>query len=413
MGEGIIRRAHLAPGSHSRARRVRGLAAVRPFGFAVAAGVALALVWAPLYALACAVSGVQAYQATSTEVGTAMDIAAAGKLGAAYPTMPPLEKGYPAAERLAAPVPCVVLKAIGYVEGSWRQAAGSVPAGSTGPVKQSQSCGYGIMQITSGMRQPGELPEETQLRIASDYRFNIGWAAKVLADKWNGGDFLDAVVGNRDPAVAEDWYYATWAYNQFTFRNNPNNPDFPWPRPAFNGTLSRTNYPYQELVWGFAANPPREGGRLLWDPVPLTLPPREQVGETPGPVPQPSPSHPAGCRLLYTEPSVLELSLPVDSAPVTRAVTLAALGGPATVPWQLAPATASWLRVGPASGPVLPAHLSVQVDPRGLRPGVHNATVGLNAPTGGYPAGQLVVSLRVEPPARFFFPWVPRRVVGR
>lgn len=255
----------------------------------------LGLVWQPLYALACAVTGAQAYQASSAEVGAAMDLAARGQLGGSYPGIPPLEKGYPAAGAVNAPVPCVILKAIGYVEASWRQAMGSVPVGSTGPAKQSASCGYGIMQITSGMREPGELPPDVQQQIASDYRYNVAWGAKMLADKWNGMDFLKAAVGDRDPAVAEHWYYAVWAYNNFTFKNNPNNPDYPWPRPTFDGSQSRTNYPYQELVWGYAANPPKEGGRPLWAAAPLALPKREDIGTTPGPIPSPANTRLAAC----------------------------------------------------------------------------------------------------------------------
>ena len=29
------------------------------------------------------------------------------------------------------------------------------------------------------------------------------------------------IVGNRDPAVIEDWYYALWGYNGFAFKNHP------------------------------------------------------------------------------------------------------------------------------------------------------------------------------------------------
>ena len=169
-----------------------------------AAGLAAALVWQPLYVFACALTGVQARQASSPEVALAMEQAVISRLGPGYPTLPPLEKG-PNKTLVSAAVPCVLAKSIGFVEGSWRQAAGSVPVGVVGPVKQSPSCGYGIMQITSGMRNPGELPADVQLRIADDYRYNIGWGAKVLAEKWNAADFFNATIGDRDPAVAEHW----------------------------------------------------------------------------------------------------------------------------------------------------------------------------------------------------------------
>ncbi len=356
----------------------------------------------PLNALACAVSGAQGYQASSTEVATAMELAAVSRLSASYPPLPPLETS---SGPLIAPVPCVLLKATGYLEGSWRQAVASVPVGQTGPVRQSASCGYGIMQITSGMRQPGELPIEVQQRIASDYRYNIGWGAKMLAEKWNAMDFFGAVVGDRDPRVAEDWYYAVWAYNQFNFKNNPSNPDYPWPRPPFDGTQSKTNYPYQELVWGLAANPPREGGRPLWEPVALTLPKGEEIGETPGPIPEPSPSHGSVCRTLFAEPGSLELTVQADAAPLTRAI---ALGGTVnSVPWQATAPPERWLRLSPVSGAALPAQITVTIDPRGLRTGAYRAAIPFAA-GGGYTPFSLTVSLVVESSVRWFFPYVPR-----
>jgi len=254
------------------------------------------LLWQPAYALACALAeDTQAYQPTVVEMRAALEDGARGQLGAAYPALPKLEMG-PSATPVVAEMPCVILKSIAWMEGGWQQAVGSVPEGGTGPVKRSPSCGYGTMQITSGMRNPGELPPDVQQRIGADYRFNVAWGAQVLAEKWNVGDFFGAVVGDRNPSVAEHWYYAVWAYNQFNFRNNPNNPDFPTTRPAFDGTQSKTNYPYQELVWGYLAHPPKRGGVPLWAPRVLALPDRALVGQTPGPLPAPAAPNPATCQ---------------------------------------------------------------------------------------------------------------------
>jgi hypothetical protein len=356
------------------------------------------------------VNGALAYQAGSVEVASAIELSVIGKMPSGYPTPPPLETG--SGQTVPAPVPCVLVKAIGYVEGSWRQAAGSVPAGSTGPVKQSGSCGYGIMQITSGMRNPDELPADVQAHIASDYRYNIAYGARLFADKWNAGDFLGAVVGNRDPNIAEDWYYATWSYNNFAFRNNPNNPDYPWPRPAFDGSQSRTNYPYQELVFGLAAHPPLEGGRPLWDAVPLTLPPREGITNPPGPILEPSPSHTSLCRTIWSDPASLEVRASPDGAAVTRQVNLA--GTASSAAWQ-AIGSATWLRVAAGSTAGLPGQATVVIDPKGMRPGSYSAALVVSAAAGGYSTLYLPVTLTIEGSAatRFFFPWLPRSFRGR
>jgi len=209
--------------------------------------------------------------------------------------LPDLESGYPEKTLVSPSIPCVLLKAIGYVESSWHQARPDVPRGDTGETYVSSWCGYGVMQITSGMRNPGELPSDVQQKIAEGYTYNIGWGAKMLADKWNYAAGDTAVVGNRDPQVAENWYYAVWAYNYWGWKNNPNNPDFPWPRQPFDGSQSRTDYPYQELVWGYAAHSPSEGGARLWEAVPLSLPTNEDIGSEPGWIDTPQPSHQSPC----------------------------------------------------------------------------------------------------------------------
>ena len=249
---------------------------------------------------ACAVTGSSSYQPLISEAITAFHNAGSNNLGPGYPSLPSLEGG-------STSIPCVLLKAIAYVESSWHQARWFIPRGSTGETVVSSSCGYGVMQITSGMQNPGDLPVDVQQKIAEDYVYNIGWGAKMLADKWNVGDYFGATVGNRDPAVAENWYYAVWAYHYWGWRNNPNNPDFDPLRVPFDGSQNRTNYPYQELVWGFAAHPPSEGGTQLWEAIPLTLPPREAIGNPPGWIDTPQPSHQSPCT---SPPMEYHISLP-------------------------------------------------------------------------------------------------------
>lgn len=110
-------------------------------------------------------------------------------------------------------------------------------------------------------------------RVAGEATYNIGTGARVLIEKWNG---LNYYSGNNDPYVAEDWYYAVWAYNGFVYGNNPNNSSFPSNRLPFDGTQPIEDYPYQELIWGWAANPPT-ALQNVWEATALTLPPRSDL----------------------------------------------------------------------------------------------------------------------------------------
>src|SRR3972149_1838294 len=115
---------------------------------------------------------------------------------------PPATSRSSPGSRTAGAAPCALLKAIAYVERSWHQATYSAARGSNGSTLVSFDCGYGIMQITSGMRNRGDLPSDVQERIAIDYVYNIGWGTKMLIDKWNLAPTYAPVVGDRNPAVA-------------------------------------------------------------------------------------------------------------------------------------------------------------------------------------------------------------------
>jgi hypothetical protein len=145
--------------------------------------------------------------------------------------------------------PCVLLKAIYLTESSWRQFC------STNETVISFDCGYGIAQVTSGMRR-GETSAYDADRVASSAAYNVSVGAAILTDKWRASP----CIGDNDPQVVEDWYFATWGYNGFVTRNNPNNPMFAADRrefrtPGLASAQVRGNYPYQELVWGYAHYP--------------------------------------------------------------------------------------------------------------------------------------------------------------
>jgi hypothetical protein len=136
------------------------------------------------------------------------------------------------------------------------------------------------MQITSGMpgafgRVTGDLPASTESRIASEYRFNIAYGRHILEQKWGS----TPRIGNGDPTVLENWYFAIWAYNGWGWVNNPNNPRF-----LRSGTAATdpVTYPYQERVLYLVAHPPRDRqGNPLWPAIPVTLPSRRTIGTSP------------------------------------------------------------------------------------------------------------------------------------
>ncbi len=150
-------------------------------------------------------------------------------------------------------------------------------------------CGYGVTQITDGMRmhgkeKPGEVATLTNLQqeaAALDYTANIAAGQRVLADKWNVTNADGLKVNNGDPKYLENWFFALWAYNSgyypksaaasngglwgVGFTNNPANPLWKANRaPFLEGPAGANDYshakhpqdwPYQEKVLGWAARP--------------------------------------------------------------------------------------------------------------------------------------------------------------
>ena len=187
-------------------------------------------------------------------------------------------------------VPCILLKAIGYVETTgWKQF--DAAHGQTGPTVLSQGdCAYGLMQIATGMGGGAGFDPS---RVVSDPTYNIGTGARILTEKWNwratGSEGCPATrIGDQDPRVAENWYYAVWAYNSWSYENNPNNLRYPPDRLPYECGGNFADYPYQERVWGCAAHPP---GPEFWSPVPLGLPSRALGQSPPGWIDTPRPSH--------------------------------------------------------------------------------------------------------------------------
>ncbi len=140
-------------------------------------------------------------------------------------------------------------------------------------------CGYGVGQITDGMRlagkqgsgKPPAYPFDTQRAIALDYTANVAMTVRMLGLKWNEIEAAGMEINNGDPSRIENWFYAVWIYNTgfhhydgagpwgVGWFNNPINPIYPPFRgPFLDWTAADAahpqDWPYPEKVMGFAAH---------------------------------------------------------------------------------------------------------------------------------------------------------------
>lgn len=153
-------------------------------------------------------------------------------------------------------------------------------------------CGYGITQVTDGMRVHGkektdkngnkiEQPKTTvqQEAVALDYAANIAAGVNILIEKWNSTQKDGLIINDGSPKYIENWFYALWAYNAgyhpksspengkwgVGWTNNPANPLWKENRTPFlekpDGTDDYSHaahpqdWPYEEKVIGWAARP--------------------------------------------------------------------------------------------------------------------------------------------------------------
>ncbi|MFN8076685.1 MAG: GDSL-type esterase/lipase family protein [Kineosporiaceae bacterium] len=133
-------------------------------------------------------------------------------------------------------------------------------------------CGYGVGQVTDGMRLSGTEPTLQQRAIALDFAANIARGLQILQDKWNETRSAGIVINNGDPAKIENWFAAIWAYNTgfhaktttgpwgLGWLNNPANPKYPANRAPFldvsyADAAKPQNWPYPEKVMGWAGHP--------------------------------------------------------------------------------------------------------------------------------------------------------------
>lgn len=242
-----------------------------------------------------AVDGVQPYP---SEVFETFNQVAANDLGNKGPAYPSLRQGYPNYHDVTASFSPTILRAIGYLESRWRQFRAA--PGAVGPTvinaASDPSCAYGIMQVVSGMKGGSNFDPP---RVAAEYQYNIGTGALILLWKWNYLALIGSTVGDNNPNIMEDWYYSVWAYYNWSWLNNPNNPRYdpnrnPYWDPFDSSSYPASAYPYQELVWGYVANPPPgPDGQPLWQSIRLTFPDPGAMGYShpPGHIPEPQPVH--------------------------------------------------------------------------------------------------------------------------
>ncbi|MFD3628463.1 NocE [Streptomyces sp. NPDC058698] len=145
-------------------------------------------------------------------------------------------------------------------------------------------CGYGITQVTDGMRLPGrDQPAKSALAqqaVAIDYTANIAAGVQILSEKWDQTYRAGMKVNDGHPKSIENWFYALWAYNSgfyasdpdgggahtgLGWTNNPADPLWKYNRTPFlensaggddySHAAHPQDWPYQEKVIGWAARP--------------------------------------------------------------------------------------------------------------------------------------------------------------
>lgn len=134
-------------------------------------------------------------------------------------------------------IPSVILKSIARVESVYEH------FNSDGSPKITGSS-IGLMQINN--RYGGYDTE----RLKYDILYNIEAGADVLLNKWSMSSYQSvSSVGNMDPNVLENWYFALWAYNGWAQSNNP----------KISSTYEK-DYTYQGLIYRIAE---KEYGQII------------------------------------------------------------------------------------------------------------------------------------------------------
>ncbi|HEX8509900.1 MAG TPA: hypothetical protein VF635_10465, partial [Propionibacteriaceae bacterium] len=148
-------------------------------------------------------------------------------------------------------------------------------------------CGYGIGQVTDGMRVGSKPFSDIQRRaIAIDYAANIAASMNILVEKWNQLNTEPAEyqswMNDNSSDYIENWFLALWAYNSGFYPwanrdnanqkgrfgvgwlNNPANKEYPADRkPFLRFTMADAEHPnrwaYPERIMGWIEIPQLKG----------------------------------------------------------------------------------------------------------------------------------------------------------
>ena len=244
----------------------------------------------------------QVYQPTAHQVEWAVDQAVAGNLLTARPDnwkhsgltswAPQGMFPKPALASGGAVPPQILLGILAQESNLWQATGHALPGEFGNPLIgdyygrdggwtvnfSAADCGYGIGQVTDGMRKASATPSgavpamepKQQRAVALDYATNIAKSLQILSGKWNETWNANLRHDNGTPDSIENWIFAVWAYNTGFYPyqgdgvpwgvgwfNNPANPVYPANRTFFNADITDAqhpaDWPYEEKVIGWAA----------------------------------------------------------------------------------------------------------------------------------------------------------------
>ncbi|MFL6077227.1 MAG: RHS repeat-associated core domain-containing protein [Mycobacteriales bacterium] len=226
---------------------------------------------------------------------------------------PPIPLDHPAGDAWNT-VPRSVFEAVMAQESNWSQASWHATKGVSGDPLVADyygagggigsidyagaDCGYGIAQVTTGMRAGDTIySPQGQLKIAVDYQENIAAGLRILEATWNQLYEDGIVVNGGNPRYLENWFFAVWAYNSgiqptsaynstgctpgpsctgpdgtwgLGWANNPENPAYPpnrdpYLQDSYADAAHPGNWPYEERIIGWMASPIIRYGSVAYD----------------------------------------------------------------------------------------------------------------------------------------------------